>query len=142
MKKTSALLVALVFALSSCASLNRKVASNQTEMSQLRRQMLGKTPKSVKQALGEPFSVGWFTNIDGTRVYYVAYPHAENQNLSTMDIMMDKTIECDFLYFYNKNNYKFAIDVGDLDSQTAACSHLQDRNYKYEYDDSLVNQNQ
>ncbi len=132
--KFTVLLVVTAILSTSCAALKKPVGhvSNSDQL----KAMVKKTPLEIKNKFGDPVSAGWFTSNTGDKKYYVAYPLTEVP-VTTLDVMMDSSIMCGFVFFKVGDGYKLADESGVYEM---FCEQLKKPSgaQKYEYDDSKI----
>lgn len=136
---TKILLLGFLLSTIGCATLNREVRSISKEeivgiyQKDFRKKTYEKSPMQIKQAFGEPFSVGY--QGEGDRIYYMAYPIGTH-DMKVSTLMLSKGIYCYIFEFYAEDGYILKPGYHGDNHTGQFCEHL--KNGSYRFNDSKI----
>lgn len=97
------LMTCLSFLLTSCSGMKYKNIPDEGAYDRVNKQSLNKTPKEVKEMVGQPMYA--FFN-DGKTVYTLAYPEA-GEEVTLAKAIFDKEMGCYFMLFERNEQNKY-----------------------------------
>ena len=123
MLRSLCLMTCLTFLLASCSGVKYKNITSQSAYDRVNKQAINKTPKEVKEIVGQPMYA--FFNDEKT-VYTLAYPEADEE-VSLAKAMFDKEMGCYFMLFVKNDDNKYIYSPVNFGKATGCQNQGQSR---------------